>query len=94
MGTLLSRTGYSKSFVISEEAIESYLQLHPELITSWILESKNTRGTPAWYIHPPKSGTDWIVSHAPDDAKYTFPDKFKACAFYVRCFVMQLAARW
>jgi len=92
MGTLLSRTGFSMGDPISEEAIEAYLRDHPELVNWWLLESRNTRGTPAWYIHPPQFGSEWIVSHAPDETKYSFPDKFKACAFYVRVFVMQLAS--
>jgi hypothetical protein len=92
MGTLLSRTGYSKAEVISEESLEEYFKLHPELVNSWLLESKNTRGTPAWYLQPTKSGSEWIVSHYPTEVKHTFPDRFKACAFYVRRFVMQLTS--
>jgi|SRR4051812_36174007 hypothetical protein len=92
MPTLISRTGYSKSVAISEEALETYLRLHPELVISWLLESKNTRGTPAWYLLPPKSGSEWIVSHYPSEVRHQFPDQFKACAFYVRHFVMQLTS--
>ena len=92
MGTLLSRTGYSIGDPISDEDLEAYLRLHPELVNWWLVESRNTRGAPAWYLLPPTSGSEWIVTHTPDDIKNTFADKFKACAFYIRVFVLQLAS--
>lgn len=93
MGELLARSGFALGDEISDEDLERYLRDHPELVNAWIIESKNTRENPAWYIFPPKDGADWVVSHYPDNSRHTFPDKFKACAFYVRVYVKQLASR-
>jgi hypothetical protein len=93
MGELLARSGYSLSDEISDESIEEYLKSHPELVNSWLIESRNTRENPAWYIFPPKDGSDWVVTHYPDASKHTFTDKFKACAFYVRVYVKQLGSQ-
>ena len=93
MGEMLARSGFALTNEISDEALEQYLREHPELVNSWLIESKNTRENPAWYILPPKDGSQWIVTHYPDNNKYTFEDKFKACAFYVRVYVKQLAAQ-
>jgi hypothetical protein len=92
IGTLLSRTGYSLGQPISDEALEEYLRGNPILVNSWLIESKNTRENPAWYLNPPKTGTGWVVSYYPDNIQEKFEDKFKACAFYIRVYVLQLAA--
>ncbi len=93
MGEMLARSGYAVGDEISDEALEGYLREHPELVNAWLIESKNTRESPAWYIFPPKNGPEWVVSHYPDNSRQTFTDKFKACAFYVRVYVKQLASR-
>ncbi len=93
IGELLSRSGFALGEEISDEALAAYLRDHAELVNAWIIESKNTRESPAWYIFPPKDGPDWVVSHYPDNSRHTFQDKFKACAFYVRVYVKQLASR-
>ncbi len=93
MGELLAHSGYSLADDISDEALEEYLKNHPELVNSWLIESRNTRENPAWYIFPPKDGSGWVVTHHPDASKHNFTDKFKACAFYVRVFVKQVASQ-
>lgn len=93
MGELLGRSGFALGDEISDDDLESCLKAHPELVNAWLIESRNTRESPAWYIFPPKDGSQWVVSHYPDNSKHTFQDKFKACAFYVRVYVKQLASR-
>lgn len=92
IGTMLSRTGYNLGQPISDEALEVYLRANPILVNSWIIESKNTRENPAWYLNPPKTGIEWVVNYYPDNLQEKFDDKFKACAFYIRVFVTQLAS--
>ena len=93
VGELLAQSGYTLANEISDEDIEEYLRSHPELVNAWLIESRNTRENPAWYIFPPKDGPEWVVTHYPDASKQTFTDKFKACAFYVRVYVKQLASQ-
>ncbi|HEU5402434.1 MAG TPA: hypothetical protein VFU86_13810 [Terriglobales bacterium] len=93
MAELFGRSGFAVTDEISDEPLETYLRNHPELVNAWLIESKNTRQNPAWYIFPPKDGSEWVVTHYPDNSKHTFTDKFKACAFYVRVYVKQLASR-
>lgn len=90
---LLARSGYTLGDAISDQDLEDYLKQHPELINSWLIESKNTTENPAWYLLPPKDGSEWTVTQYPQNSRNTFPDKFKACAFYIRVYVMQLASR-
>ncbi len=92
MGVLLSRSGYMLGDEVSEEQLEEYLRSHPELVNSWLIESRNTTENPAWYIFPPKDGSEWLVTFYPDNIKHSFNDKFKACAFYIRVYVMHLAS--
>jgi hypothetical protein len=91
MLALLRRSGYSEAVPISEERIEAYLRHHPELVESWLMESRNTRGTPAWYLLDSRDGGDWTVGYYPGETKSQFRDKFKACAFYVQQFVRELS---
>lgn len=93
MGELLAKSGYSLAQEISDQALEEYFRIHPELVNSWLIESRNTRENPAWYIFPPKNGSAWLVTHYPDTINHTFTDKFKACAFYVRVYVKQLGSQ-
>ena len=91
MVALLHRSAYSEADPISQDSIEDYLRSHPELVESWVMESLNTRSTPAWYLREAVGGSDWKVGLYPDGMEYHFSDKFKACAFYVRQFVRELS---
>ena len=92
MGVLLGRSGYTLDDEIVEKEFEEYLRADPQLVNSWLIESKNTTENPAWYIFPPKDGSEWLVTFYPDNIKHTFTDKFKACAFYVRVYITHLAS--
>ncbi len=39
---LLRRSGYLETEPITEEEIETYLRLHPELVDAWIHNSRST----------------------------------------------------
>jgi hypothetical protein len=92
---LLRRSGYSAATPLSEGAFESYLRVHPELVESWLDYSADICYTPAWGLFGPPpweaAPTEWMVGRSPDDARYTFPDKYKACAFFLGQFVRELA---
>jgi hypothetical protein len=88
---LFRLSGFSGGEPIREAELAAYLRGHPELIDSWLLESVDTRYSPAWYFKPPEDGSkDWVVGYCPRTEIRKFADKYDACAFYVSRFVDRL----
>lgn len=94
---LLELSGYvGVTDRITEEDLEACLRKSPGLVESWIAQSEDNRGSPAWYIQEQDvSGNEigaWVVGRYPNGTRETFPDRFRACAFYVKRFVEQVIA--
>ena len=91
---LLEESGYLESSdKITEEALEDYFKENNELIEDWLLESMDTRSSPAWYFKSPTDHTradNWTVGFYPDGDIYKFNEGYKACAFYVKRFLEKL----
>jgi hypothetical protein len=109
---LLRRSGYLESEPISEENIEAYLRLHPDLVGTWIHDSEDQRTSTGWWITEPldrsllerlpdgvqrttylkfRAERKWTVGNLPETVRYTFDDRFAACAFYIRQRIGDLA---
>ncbi len=97
---LLEESGYRAiSNEIPEQAIESFLRTHPDLVDSWHHYSMDQRCSPSWYIQEPSEnssiGNEWIVGFMPgnDDNRkeiFKFNDGFQACAFFIKKFFNQI----
>ena len=87
---LMNSSGYRTiKNEISEELIQKYLENNSDLVESWLLESENTRGTPAWYIS--REGSKWFVGLYPGGEELQFSNKYKACACYVKNYMEALS---
>jgi hypothetical protein len=85
---LFRASGYSRSEPIPEEKLEQYLQAHPGLVEDWLLESVDTRSSPAWYFMASKEHqNEWVVGLCPGTEIHSFTDSYAACAFYVTRYV-------
>lgn len=86
---LFRLSGYSEP--ISENEFAEHLEVHPDLIEAWLLESADTRYSPAWYFRPCNSNPKtWEVGLYPGTEIHRFGDQYSACAFYVCRFIDQL----
>lgn len=86
---LFYRSGYRKQESrITEELIEKLLLKNPDLVESWLIESENTRTTPAWYVLP--KDNKWVVGLYPGGKELIFGDKNKACACYIKKYMEAL----
>ncbi len=95
MSQLLEASGYTtRPDDITEARLANYLREHPELVDSWINESEDNRGSPAWYLQERpdahRRGTAWVVGRYPDDALKEFTDRFEACAYYIKRFIEEI----
>ena len=98
--TLIEESGYrTVSNEITEQAIESFLRTHPNLVDSWLLYSMDQRCTPSWYIQEPLEnssiGDEWVVSYMTGDVDsrkeiFKFKNGFQACAFFIKKFSHQI----
>src|SRR5262245_36105945 len=78
LGLFRSR-GYSEP--IAESEVGEYLKAHPELIDAWLLESADTRYSPAWYFRSCNSNSNkWEVALYPGTEVHRFGDQHSACA--------------
>ena|SRR6058998_3221846 len=91
MVALFQQSGYgADGSSISEEALESYLREHPDLVRTWVEYSEDQRCSPAWYLVAPGAGLDgqtgWRVGYYAIHHRLperVFPDEFAACAFFI-----------
>ncbi len=93
---LMEESGYrSISNEITEQAIESFLRTHSDLVDFWLLYSMDQRCTPSWYIQEPLEnssiGDEWVVGYMTVDVDsrkeiFKFKDGFQACAFFIKKF--------
>jgi len=87
---LFNKSGYkTQETEISEELIEEFLLKKPDLLESWLMESENTRATPAWYVSP--KDNNWIVGLYPGGKEKKFSDKTKAVACYIKKYMEALS---
>jgi len=87
---LMNSSGYrGLKQEISEDLIQEYLEKNSELVESWVMESENTRGSPAWYIS--NKGSKWLVGLYPGGKELEFNDKYKACACYIKNYMEALS---
>ncbi len=87
---LFNQSGYREvKNEITEELIESYLNKNSNLVQSWLTESEDTRGTPAWYIS--SKNNIWIVGFYPGGEQLEFNEINRACACYVKRYMESLS---
>ena len=89
MIALLEESGYLENAdQITEARILEYLQHHPGLVTTWVLQSENKRTDSGWYIRAPHDSDihqdAWVVGFYPAGETREFRDGASACAFYVK----------
>ena len=62
------------------------LRANPDLIDEWVKLSENKRTRYGWGLVRPCSSesADWIVVYPNGRRRHSFPDGFKACAYFVK----------
>ena len=87
---LFNNSGYrEQKNRITEKLIEGILLKKPAILESWIIESENTRATPAWYVS--QKGDQWVVGLYPGGKELKFSDKTKAVACYIMKYMKALS---
>ena len=91
---LLEESGYlEEPYKITEQVLEIYFKENNDLIDYWLLESIDTRTSPAWYFKSPTDHPEtdnWTVGFYPDGDVFGFNEGYVACAFYVKRFLENL----
>jgi hypothetical protein len=91
---LIEESGYSAlADDITESVLEEHLRHHQELVPVWVQYSEDQRCSPAYGISGPNTvgdpAKDWRVFYWDHDPANrwdrTFPDRFAACAFFIKC---------
>lgn len=99
MVELMHESGYPKvHWQITEADIEKHLRAHPELVSDWVVESDNNRGTPAWCLSDSASSWNehkkWLVSYLTTKGEQTdlhfFDNRYSATAFFIKRYVDQM----
>jgi hypothetical protein len=87
---LLNRSKYRElKSEITEELIKGHLEKNAVLVQSWLMESENNRGSPAWYIS--SKDNKWIVGYYPGGEEFEFNNKNIACACYIKHYMEALS---
>ena len=84
---LLKSSGYVQNpSAVLEEDLEVVFRAEPDLIDEWVKLSENKRTRDSWGLVRPDSpdSAEWIVIYPNGRKQRSFPDGFKACAFFVK----------
>jgi hypothetical protein len=91
---LLRESGYRESpDRVTEEALRSYLERHPQVIESWVIESIDQRSSEGWFLLDPataNAGGLWVVGFHPSGQRTTFDNGALACAVFIKRYVQRL----
>lgn len=85
---LLKCSGYLEDpSTVSDGQLEDVLRTYPELIDAWLRLCDDQRTRYGWCLLRPfdsHGSADWIVVEPNGKKQLSFPNSFKACAFFVR----------
>ena len=83
---LLKSSGYVQNpSAAMEQDLEEVFRAEPDLIDAWARLSSDERTRYPWLLVPGRSlDSVWIVIYPNGRKQRSFPDGFKACAFFVK----------
>lgn len=92
---LLKSSGYVQNpSAVMEQDLEEVFRAQPDLIDEWVRLSSYKRTRYPWLLVPGSSldSDKWIVIYPNGRRQRSFPDAFKACAFFVKQEIEQYRA--